>query len=144
MQDNFRVSWCILSSNLCLTHITIQSLIVKFSVKCVHFQRSYLLRECRLPPLCKRDPRSSGISHSIEMQFLADVSGQPIPWKVEQICCPETSAKNYHSIQRSEVLNLLLLRIFNHFKRISELSYTMPNSTQSIPTQRKLKIKQRE
>jgi hypothetical protein len=71
------------------------------------------VRDCRLPPRCRQDLRSSGALRSFEWQFCTEDSGQfndnifkgqelksswiSWPLKVGSIDCPETSAQNYHS-----------------------------------------------
>jgi hypothetical protein len=47
------------------------------SAHCKKKNRNYALYDLRLSPLCKRDPRSLGITHSIQLYFFTDVSGEP-------------------------------------------------------------------
>jgi len=66
------------------------------------------MRDFRLPPRSRREPRSSGILRSVYWQILNDVSVQPIgtnfrgqdswPLKLVPIGCPETSVIIYHYV----------------------------------------------
>jgi len=75
-----------------------------------------VLRTFKLPPRCKRDPRSSGVLRSALV--VTDVSGQAYrshiqgsnsaillglfdTWRWEPIGCPETSVTNYQPTPRN-------------------------------------------
>jgi hypothetical protein len=67
------------------------------------------MQDFRLPPRGGRELLSSRLLRREYLQFIADVSGQPIgptfrvflPLMVGPIGCPETSLRNYHNSLRN-------------------------------------------